>query len=85
MIEFATVRLLRISWLIAATLIVTRLARSLVNWILWHLIGDTLWLPGRSFSFVPCLNGAALLAVSFATVATCDWLIQRRFGPPTRN
>jgi len=72
--------LVRVSWLIAGTLLIARLAKSLLDWILWHLVGDTLRVPGRSFSFTPYLNGAALLAVSFAIVASCDWLIERRFS-----
>ncbi|MGA3319124.1 MAG: hypothetical protein ABSC64_22130 [Candidatus Korobacteraceae bacterium] len=66
--------------MIAGTLLVARIAKAVIGYILWYGFGDTLWLPGRSFSFVPYLNGAALLAVSFAIVATCEWLIEPRFS-----
>jgi hypothetical protein len=77
-------RFLRIAWLIAGTLLVARITKALLGYILWYGFDTTLWLPGRSFAFVPYLNGAALLAVSFALVSTCAWLIERRFSA-TRN
>lgn len=78
--------LLRISWLIAGTLLVARLAKILVDVILWYVIRtSTLSVPQAPFSFVRYLNAAALLAVSFAIVSTCAWLIERRFGRATRN
>jgi len=59
--------------------------KAVLGAILWYGFNGTyLSLPGRSFSFVPYLNGAALLATSFAIIATCDWLIERRVGA-TRN
>jgi membrane protein implicated in regulation of membrane protease activity len=76
---------IRIAWLVAGTLLVARLAKAIIGYILWYGFGTTLWLPGRAFSFVPYLNGAALLAVSFAIVATCDWWIERRFRRATHN
>jgi len=78
-------RLLRIAWLIAGTLLVARIAKALIGVMLWYGFGATLWLPGRSFSFIPYLNAATLLAVSFAFVSTCEWLIRRRFPAATRN
>jgi membrane protein implicated in regulation of membrane protease activity len=71
----------RIAWLIAGTLLVARLAKAVIGYILWYGFDETtFWLPGRVFSFVPCLNGAALLAVSFAIVATCSTLLERRLA-----
>jgi hypothetical protein len=70
-------RLLRIAWLIAGTLLVARLSKSRLDWLLWHIVGDTLRVPSwKPFPFVPYLNAATLLAVSFAIVATWAWLIE---------
>jgi len=81
-VMFCAVRTtIRIAWLITGTLLVARVIKSLLDWILWHETSDTLRLPGRYFSFVPCLNAAALLAVSFALVVTCAWWIERRLEP----
>jgi len=73
---------IRIAWLIAGTLLVARLAKAVIGLILWYGFGTTLWLPGRAFSFVPYLNGAALLSASFAIVSTCSWWIERRWFRP---
>lgn len=52
--------LLRISWLIAGTLLVARLAKVLVDVILWYVIRtSTLSVPQVPFSFVRYLNAAA--------------------------
>jgi hypothetical protein len=73
-------RPVRTAWLIAATLLVARLGKSLLDVILWYVIRTgTLSLPRAPFYFVQYLNAAALVSVSFAIVATCDWLIERRF------
>jgi len=71
--------LVRISWLIAVTLLVSRATLSLVDAALWHLMEVNFRLPRAPFAFVPYLNAAALLSVSFAIVATCAWLIEHRF------
>jgi hypothetical protein len=77
--------IVRISWLIAGTLLVCRIAESVVDGLLRHLMGTSLRLPRAPFSFIQYLNAAALLAVSFAIVATCGQSIERRLGRTTRN
>ena len=61
--------MVRISWLIAGTLLVARIAVSVVDALLWHLTGWSFRLPRSPFAFIPLLNAAALLATSFAIVA----------------
>jgi len=72
---------IRIAWLIAATLLIAR-ALAFVIIAVRELLGwYGLSLPGRPYPFTPWLNAAALLATSFAIVATCAWLIEERFVP----
>jgi len=70
--------LVRISWLIAGTLLLARAAGAVVDAVLWHLGGVNFRLP--RYPFIPYLHAAALLSVSFAVVSTCGWLIERRQG-----
>jgi len=74
----------RISWLIAGTLVVSRLLAALANEIVYSFYHgySHLALPRGDFSFVPWLNAIVLLSVSFAIVSTCGWLIERRFAKP---
>jgi len=70
----------RIAWLIAATLLLARVAewvidalRELLGW--YHLS-----LPGRPYPFTSYLNAATLLATSFALVCTAAQFIEGRFA-----
>ena len=85
-VMFCAVRTtIRIAWLIAGTLLVARLAKAVIGYILWYGFDTTFWLPGRVFVFVPYLNAAALLAASFAIVVSCSVLIERRLASGESN
>ena len=66
--------LVRTSWLIAATLLASRIGFSLINAILWHLtLRNKLLVPRiPPFMFLPYLNAATLLSVSFASDIICE-------------
>lgn len=69
---------IRVAWLIAATLLLARIAESVINELRYAIGWYGLNLPGRPYAFTPCLNAAALLATSFAVVVTCAGVIERR-------
>lgn len=82
MVSFCAVRTtVRIAWLVAASLLLARAVESIIDAVR-HVLGWYIFsLPGRPYPFTPWLNAAALLATSFAIVATCAWLIEERLIP----
>ena len=66
---------LRISWLVTASLILTRLLIYPIDGIMWHLLGENFWLP--RYLKGPW-NAATLLSLSVAMVLTAAYLIERR-------
>jgi hypothetical protein len=74
--------LLRISWLIAGTLLLSRFIASAVDRIFDLLSWYPFDLPS---SFIQYLNVLALLAVSFAFISTLAWLIDNRKAYPLKE
>jgi len=69
---------LRISWLVAASFLVSRFLAPILDGILWHLVQQNFYLPYfRPNSLLQYLNAGVLLSLSVAIVMTVACLIDR--------